>query len=115
MSKKITELPIEYSAYASFAENDKLRTIQKAEIYHIPHDSNNTNYRQLAYYIDDYELMLDQAGDKLLHWDTSTYDPIGLQQAINDYDSDSEQERVADNWRYYVSSIKQVYNLSRGV
>lgn len=115
LSKRTAELPIEHSAYASFTEDDKLRIIEKAEIYHIPHDSNNVNYRQLAYDIDDYELLLDQAGDKLLHWDTSTYDPVGLQQAINDYDSDVVQERVADNWRWYVSGIKQVYNISRGV
>lgn len=115
LSKRTAELPIEHSTYASFTENDKLRIIEKAEIYHIPHDSNNVNYRQLAYDIDDYELMLDQAGDKLLDWDTSTYDPVGLQQAINDYDSNAKQEQVVEDWRWYVSGIKQVYNISRGV
>jgi hypothetical protein len=131
LTKRIAETPLEHHAYSHFTEDAKNKIIEKADIYHIPYDLDTVNYMQLAYEIDDYELMLDEAADRLLNWDTSSYDPEGLQAAINkyneeiyfdtvgsDYDRESYFERNIheyEDWKSYNSSVRIAYNSSRGV
>lgn len=88
--------------------------IDKAIAYHIP-VMDDLDITRLCLEVDDYEWLLDQAGDRLLDWDTSKYDPEGLQKAINDYDYDSSKERLENDWRCYITGIKAFYNNSRGV
>ncbi len=84
--------------------------IEKAIAYHIPVMMNNLDVTKLCLEVDDYEWLLDQASNRYIDWDTSTYDPNGLQQAIDDMDHGGEED-----YRNYVLSVRSVYQYSRGV
>lgn len=84
--------------------------IEKAMAYHIPVVINNLDVTKLCLEVDDYEWLLDQASNRYIDWDTSTYDPNGLQQAIDDSDHNE-----AEDYRNYVLSVRSVYQYSRGV
>lgn len=84
--------------------------LQKAIDYRIPVMLNNLDITKLCLEVDDYEWLLDRAGDKLIDWDTSVYNPKGLEQAIAEADGNAEEEQ-----RNYVLSIRSVYQYSRGV
>lgn len=88
-------------------EYEKL-IIQKAINYEIPIVRDNLDITQLCLEVEDYEYLLDQAADKLIDWDTSTYDPEGLQLAINQHEEDSSQD-----WREYTSQVRQLYYATR--
>ena len=84
--------------------------IEKATAYHMPVTINNLDITKLCLEVDDYEWLLDQASNRYINWDTSTYDPNGLQQAIDDADHGEEED-----YRNYVLSVRSVYQYSRGV
>lgn len=84
--------------------------IEKAISYHIPVMMNNLDTTKLCLEVDDYEWLLDQANNKFINWDTSTYDPDGLQQAI-----DEAEEAEEEDYRNYVVGIRSIYQYSRGV
>ena len=90
-------------------EYEKL-VIEKAIAYNMPVVMNNLDMTKLCHEVEDYEWLLDQASNKLIDWDTSNYDPNGLQQAINDATYLEEAE-----YRNYVVSIRNVFQMSRGV
>lgn len=104
----------------------------KAKAYHIPFNKDETAYIKLFLMIEDYENLLEFANDRLIDWDTSTYDPEALAQTITDHDEALEEEDVftyhddilfieterrrsqANEWREYITSIKNAYVSSRG-
>ncbi|MCP5378600.1 MAG: hypothetical protein H6910_05745 [Rickettsiaceae bacterium] len=69
--------------------------IERANLYNISYENYGNNYYQLMVDIDKYEYLLERAKDYCVDWDTSEYDPLALEQAIeeaehNAYTADQE-------------------------
>lgn len=80
--------------------------IERANFYNIPYKIYGDNYYQLMVDIDKYEYLLEKAKDYCVDWDTSEYDPVALEQAIeeaeyNAYTADQE--------------LRSYFSLTRGV
>ena len=80
--------------------------IERASLYNIPYENYGDNYYQLMVDIDKYEYLLEKAKDYCVDWDTSEYDPVALEQAIeeaeyNVYTADQE--------------LRSYFSLTRGV
>ena len=80
--------------------------IERASLYNIPYENYSDNYYQLMVDIDKYEYLLERAKDYCVDWDTSEYDPLALEQAIeeaehNAYTADQE--------------LRSYFSLTRGV
>ena len=58
--------------------------IERANFYNIPYETYGDNYYQLMQDIDQYEYLLEKAKDYCVDWDTSEYDPVALEQAIDE-------------------------------
>jgi hypothetical protein len=58
--------------------------IERANFYNIPYETYGDNYYQLMQDIDQYEYLLKKAKDYCVDWDTSEYDPVALEQAIDE-------------------------------
>ncbi len=56
----------------------------KAEQYNMPIDRNNIDWLQLIDDIDQYESLLEEARELGIEWDESEYDPIPLEQEIEE-------------------------------
>lgn len=80
--------------------------IERAMGYNIPYESYGDNYYGLMQDIDKYEYLLEKAKDYCVDWDTSEYDPLALEQEIE------EAEHLAylqdQELRFY-------FSLTRGV
>jgi hypothetical protein len=80
--------------------------IERANLYNIPYKIYGDNYYGLMVDIDKYEYFLEKANDYCVDWDTSEYDPVALEQAIeeaeyNAYTADQE--------------LRSYFSLTRGV
>ncbi len=80
--------------------------VERANLYNIPYKTYGNNYYQLMVDIDKYEYLLERAKDYCVDWDISEYDPLALEQAIeeaqhNAYTADQEL-------RFYFSSTRGV-------
>ena len=80
--------------------------IERANFYNIPYKIYGDNYYQLMVDIDKYEYLLEKAKDYCVDWDNSEYDPVALEQAIeeaeyNAYTADQE--------------LRSYFSLTRGV
>ena len=78
--------------------------IERAMFYNIPYKSYGENYYQLMVDIDKYEYLLAKAEDYCVDWDISEYDPLALEQELeeaehNAYTADQEL-------RFYFSSTR---------
>lgn len=63
----------------------------EADSLNIPYDD-DTSMVVLRDAIDDYKLLLEQVETFDIDWDMSEYDPVGLQQEIDEYKSNSYLE-----------------------
>jgi hypothetical protein len=80
--------------------------IERASLYNIPYKIYGDDYYRLMLDIDKYEYLLEKANDYCVDWDTSEYDPVALEQAIeeaeyNAYTADQE--------------LRSYFSLTRGV
>jgi len=80
--------------------------IERANFYNIPYETYGDNYYQLMVDIDKYEYLLEKAKDYCVDWDTSEYDPVPLEQAI---------EEVEYNAYMHDQSLRSYFSLTRGV
>jgi hypothetical protein len=79
--------------------------------YHIPYKSVYHSYRELdatEELVADYADLLKTAKNLCIYWDTSTYDPEGLQATIEEYHSEEADHGYfasarSDRWAYYNS------------
>jgi hypothetical protein len=80
--------------------------IERAMAYNIPYESYGDDYYQLMQDIDKYEFLLEKAKEYCVDWDTSEYDPLALEQEIE------EAEHLA-----YLQNqeINYYYAITRGV
>ena len=80
--------------------------IERSMAYNIPYESYGDNYYGLMQDIDKYEYLLEKAKDYCVDWDTSEYDPLALEQEIE------EAEHLA-----YLQDqeVRFYYSVTRGV
>jgi hypothetical protein len=80
-------------AFGTMSENADRRCkeiLADAKKYHIKYDKNNIDYIHLSEQIDEYKILLQRANEQGLCWDKTQYDPIALEQKIEE---DIVQER----------------------
>lgn len=80
--------------------------VERANLYNIPYENYGDDYYRLMLDIDKYEYLLEKANDYCIDWDTSEYDLLALEQAIeeaehNAYTADQE--------------LRSYFSLTRGV
>jgi len=80
--------------------------IGRACLYNIPYENYGDNYYQLMVDIDKYEYLLAKAKDYCVDWDISEYDPLALEQAI---------EEAEHNAYLQDQELRSYYSLTRGV
>ena len=80
--------------------------IERATFYNIPYESYGDNYYQLMVDIDKYEYLLERAKDYCVDWDISEYDPLALEQTI---------EEAEHNAYLQDQELRSYYSQSRGV
>ena len=80
--------------------------IERAMAYNIPYESYGDDYYRLMQDIDQYEFLLEKAKEYCVDWDISEYDPLALEQEIE------EAEHLA-----YLQNqeINYYYAITRGV
>jgi hypothetical protein len=80
--------------------------IERAMFYNIPYKSYGENYYQLMVDIDKYEYLLEKANDYCVDWDSSEYDLVALEQAIEEAEHNAY---MADQ------ELRSYYSQSRGI
>jgi hypothetical protein len=80
--------------------------IERAMFYNIPYKSYGENYYQLMVDIDKYEYLLGKANDYCVDWDSSEYDLVALEQAIEEAEHNAY---MADQ------ELRSYYSQSRGL
>ena len=80
--------------------------IERAMFYNIPYKSYGDNYYQLMVDIDKYEYLLEKANDYCIDWDSSEYDLVALEQAI---------EEAEHNAYLHDQSLRSYFSQSRGL
>ena len=80
--------------------------IKRAMFYNITYKSYGENYYRLMLDIDKYEYLLEKAKDYCVDWDTSEYDPVALEQLI---------EEAEHNAYLHDQELRSYFSLSRGL
>lgn len=80
--------------------------IERANLYNIPYETYGDNYYGLMLDIDKYEYLLGQAKDYCVDWDISEYDPIALEQ---------ELEEAEHNTYLQDQELRSSFSLTRGL
>ncbi|MDR0774866.1 MAG: hypothetical protein LBE72_06195 [Rickettsia sp.] len=80
--------------------------IERANLYNIPHERYGNDYYRLMIDIDRYEYLLAKAKDYCVDWDSSEYDPVALEQAI---------EEAVHNAYTADQELRSYFSLTRGV
>ena len=80
--------------------------VERANLYNIPYKNYGDDYYRLMVDIDKYEYLLKKAKDYCVDWDTSEYDPVALEQAI---------EEAEHNAYLYNQELRSYFSLTRGV
>ena len=101
-SAKKTFARIGVRAREAFIEDQ----IERAMTYNIPYKSYGDDYYRLMQDIDQYEFLLEKAKEYCVDWDTNEYDPLALEQEIE------EAEHLA-----YLQDqeVRFYYAITRGV
>lgn len=101
-SAKETFARIGVKAREAFIEEQ----IERASLYNIPYKSYGDDYYRLIVDIDHYEYLLEKTKDYCVDWDISEYDPIALEQTI---------EEAEHNSYLYNQELRSYFLLTRGV
>ncbi len=101
-SAKETFARISLRAREAFIEEQ----VERANLYNIPYKSYGDDYYRLIVDIDHYEYLLEKAKDYCVDWDISEYDPIALEQTI---------EEAEHNSYLYNQELRSYFLLTRGV
>ena len=80
--------------------------VERATLYNIPYETYGDNYYGLMVDIDKYEYLLGQAKDYCVDWDTSEYDLLALEQAI---------EEAEHNPYLQDQELRSYFSTTRGV
>lgn len=101
-SAKETFARIGVRAREAFIEDQ----IERAIAYNIPYENYKDDYYRLMQDIDQYEFLLEKAKEYCVDWDISEYDPLALEQEIE------EAEHLA---YLQTQEINYYYAITRGV
>jgi hypothetical protein len=101
-SAKETFARISLRAREAFIEEQ----IERASLYNISYKNYGNDYYRLMVDIDHYEYLLEKAKDYCVDWDTSEYDPVALEQ---------ELEEAEHNAYLYNQELRSYFSLTRGV
>lgn len=71
--------------------------------YNIPYESYGDDYYRLMQDIDQYEFLLEKADELNINWDHSEYDPIALEQLIEEQEEQARNEINELRWGYFAS------------
>ena len=79
--------------------------VARAKKYKVPYSFYTVDIYELSKEIDRYEFLLREAKDLGIYWDISEYDPVALEQEIEEH---KESERRSNNLMYsdYYSSVR---------
>lgn len=80
--------------------------IERAMIYNIDHETYGDDYYALMQDIDKYEYLLERAEKLGIYWDTSEYDPIALEQEIEEAEYNAYLQN--QELRFYFNSTRGV-------
>ena len=98
-SAKETFAKISARAREAFVEEQ----IERANLYNIPYESYGDDYYRLMQDIDQYEFLLEKADELNINWDDSEYNPIVLEQLIEEREEQARNEINELRWGYYAS------------
>ena len=101
MARKSNELNAEY-------EEVELKLLAKADEYQIPYDKACIDWHELEDKICEFESLIAEATEYYIDWKDHGYDPIAIQQAI-------EEKESGDRNVYHDIRCGFFYNASRGV
>jgi hypothetical protein len=77
--------------------------IERANLYNIPYESYGDDYYQLMQDIDKYEFLLEKAKEYCVDWDTSEYDPLALEQEIEEAEHLAYLQNQEINYYYAIT------------
>ncbi|WPX99847.1 hypothetical protein Megpolyxen_01755 (plasmid) [Candidatus Megaera polyxenophila] len=77
--------------------------IERAMAYNIAYKSYGDDYYRLMQDIDQYEFLLEKAEELDINWDASEYDPIALEQLIEEREEQARNEINELRWGYFAS------------
>ncbi|MCP5363393.1 MAG: hypothetical protein H6911_05510 [Rickettsiaceae bacterium] len=77
--------------------------IERAKDYNIPYERYSDDYYRLMQDIDQYEFLLEKADELDINWDASEYDPIALEQLIEERQEQARNEINELRWGYFAS------------
>lgn len=80
--------------------------VERAGLYNIPYKNYGDDYYRLMVDIDKYEYLLEKAKDYCVDWDISEYDPLALEQLI---------EEAEHNAYLYNQELRSYFSTTRGV
>lgn len=80
------------------------KLIATAEEYGIPYNKDDIDWLHLMDLVQEYEALLKQAKECNLDWDTGYYDPIELEQKIEEHLFHESREERRDLYWYYLST-----------
>ena len=80
--------------------------VERANLYNIPYNNYGDDYYRLMLDIDKYEYLLEKANDYCVDWDTSEYDLLALEQAIEEAEHDAYLQD---------QELRSYFSLTRGV
>jgi len=90
-------------ARAHFKQTFTKEQTRRARKYNIPFDANSVDYHELSRKIDQYEFLLDEAKRWDISWDIKIYDPVALEQELEEARSRYWGETRAVRSDYYSS------------
>ena len=90
-------------ARAHFKQTFTKEQTRRARKYNIPFDANSVDYHELSRKIDEYEFLLDEAKRWDISWDIQVYDPVALEQELEEARSRYWGETRAVRSDYYSS------------
>jgi hypothetical protein len=90
-------------ARANFKQTFAKQQTKRARKYNIPFDAETIDYHQLSRKIDQYEFLLDEAKRWDISWDIKIYDPVALEQELEEARSRYWGETRAVRSDYYSS------------
>jgi len=90
-------------ARAHFKQTFTKQQTKRARKYNIPFDAGSVDYHELSRKIDQYEFLLDEAKRWDISWDIKIYDPVALEQELEEARSRYWGETRAMRSDYYSS------------
>jgi hypothetical protein len=90
-------------ARAHFKQTFTKQQTKRARKYNIPFDESSVDYHQLSRKIDQYEFLLDEAKRWDISWDIKIYDPVALEQELEEARCRYWRETKAMRSDYYSS------------